>query len=234
MSAWGQYGPCLVLCRLTVTTCCPWVSVGGVGTETNRNRLMTLWLIAQSVACYGGAYFTTETVKTAKPCHLLLQNVWRNSKQANKQTSKTNQSSSCTHMFASCLCTVMVRFGSFLSIHSTAATGDSFQVLPQRSHVSHWWSAPQKLKATAETTESWAPKHLWFSKIFQDLVHGFSEIFLRLWAGLGNGQIAAHCSAWTWQDVQANPGIDMLSLLPLLGPYLVQVTNVGKKAITKI
>lgn len=77
-----------------------------------------------------------------------------NSKQANKQTSKTNQSSSCTHMFASCLCTVMVRFGSFLSIHSTAATGDSFQVLPQRSHVSHWWSAPQKLKATAETTES--------------------------------------------------------------------------------
>jgi hypothetical protein len=47
---------------------------------------MTLWLIAQSVACYGGAYFTTETVKTAKPCHMLLQNVWRQT--ANKQTSK--------------------------------------------------------------------------------------------------------------------------------------------------
>ena len=168
MSAWGQYGPCLVLCRLTVTTCCPWVSVGGVGTETNRNRL-TLWLIAQSVACYGGAYFTSQdsqamSLATAKCLET-------NSKQANKQTSKTNQSSSCTHMFASCLCTVMVRFGSFLSIHSTAATGDSFQVLPQRSHVSHWWSAPQKLKATAERRLRAEHQSISvFSKIFQDLV----------------------------------------------------------------
>ena len=95
MSAWGQYGPCLVLCRLTVTTCCPWVSVGGVGTETNRNRLMTLWL------CWfhhrNSQDSQAMSLATAKCLEINSKQANKQtSKQANTQTSKTNQSSSCT------------------------------------------------------------------------------------------------------------------------------------------
>ena len=123
------------------------------GRRGNRNEQKPLDLVVDCPKCclLRRCLFHQSRQPSHVTCYCkMFGDKQQTSKQANKQTSKTNQSSSCTHMFASCLCTVMVRFGSFLSIHSTAATGDSFQVLPQRSHVSHWWSAPQKLKATAE------------------------------------------------------------------------------------
>ena len=135
-----------------------------------------------------------------------------------QQTSKTT-----------CLQVVYVRFGSFLPIHSTAAiaaTGDGVQVLPQRSHVSNWWSAPQKFAESysRETTESHrAPKHLCF---FQDRLRP-SKIWSTDFPRFSKQTLGR---SWQWANSCALLSLDLasrrssqpwhwhVSLFPLLGP----------------